>query len=226
MKNLIINGIIVLAMELLTPQITRAQGTLTYLSNLGQPSVGSEDVASNSWLAAEFQTGTDAGGYALNSIQLAMTDASGSPNGFAVMIYSQLTAFGASHPRTNIDTLNGSTDPSTAGIYIYTDSSNLILSPSTLYSIVLTSGIAVTNGAYEWSDVNTNSYTPVGGWVGGINNEQSANGLAWGRSSSIFPQFAIDATPTPEPSSSWLLLLGSGIFIYGRRAFRRHNKTS
>jgi hypothetical protein len=43
---------------------------------------GSPSVASDSWLAAEFGTGTDASGYVLNSVQLGMTDASGNPSGF------------------------------------------------------------------------------------------------------------------------------------------------
>jgi hypothetical protein len=59
-----------------------------YLSNLGQSSTGSLAVGSDSWLAASFGTGTNEGGYELNSIQLAMTDASGNPSGFTVMIYT------------------------------------------------------------------------------------------------------------------------------------------
>src|SRR6202044_1757535 len=81
-------GGFVLAAGLFVPQTTRAQGTLTYLSNLGQPSVGSEDEASNSWFAADFSTGNNIGGYSLNFIQLGMTNASGTPSGFTVMIYS------------------------------------------------------------------------------------------------------------------------------------------
>jgi hypothetical protein len=61
MKNLIIGGIIVLAVVLSAPQITQAQGT-TYLSNLGEPSTGSLAVGSDSWLAVSFGTGTNVGG--------------------------------------------------------------------------------------------------------------------------------------------------------------------
>ena len=212
----------VFAAGLFTPQIMQAQGTLTYLSNLGQPSAGSQGVASNSWMAVGFETGNNVGGYDLNSVQLTMTDASGVPSGFTVMLYSQLAILGHSIPRTNLDTLNGSTDPSIAGIYTYTDGSNFILSPSTFYYIVLAAGTATNNGAYQWSYANTSTYSSIDGWVAGTPGgyEVSANGLTWGGSSSPFPQYAINATPTPEPSSSWLFLLCSGIFIYVRRTFR------
>ena len=72
---------------LLTQRVTQAQGTLTYLSNLGQPSSGSDIVGSNSWLFTTFRVGTNPNGYVLNSIQLEMTDASGTPSGFTVMLY-------------------------------------------------------------------------------------------------------------------------------------------
>jgi hypothetical protein len=62
---------------LLAQQLALAQGTTTYLSNLGQASAGSLAVGSDSWLAAPFGTGFNAGGYVLDSAQLSLTDASG-----------------------------------------------------------------------------------------------------------------------------------------------------
>src|SRR6202044_2709741 len=106
---------------LFIPQIIKAQGTLTYMSNLAQPSTGNKLVGSNSWVATEFQTGANTGGYMLNSVQLEMADASGSPNGFTIMLYSPIVIFGPDVPQTNIDTLSGSIDPSTADVYTYTD---------------------------------------------------------------------------------------------------------
>ena len=69
MKNLIINGVIVLVFGFLAPQITQAQGTI-YLSNLDQPSTGSLAVGSDSWIGVPFLTGNNVGGYVLNSFQL------------------------------------------------------------------------------------------------------------------------------------------------------------
>jgi hypothetical protein len=212
--------IVVLAVALLAAQMTQAQGT-TYLSNLGQSSTGSAAVGSDSWLAAPFETGNDASGYLLNSIQLGMTDASGNPSNFTVMVYSAVIG-GAVLPGTSLDTLNGSLNPVTAGTYTYNASSSLTLSANTPYFIVLTAGTAVANGAYELSD---STYPPSSssGWRGDNGVLNSSDGISgWSPTPYLgIAQFAINATTVPEPSPSFLLLLGSGVFIYVRRAFRR-----
>src|ERR1700742_504020 len=82
-----ITNIIIFAIASLIPQIVPAHGTV-YLSNLGQTSAGSHAVASDTWYATLFATGTNSSGYDLNSVQLAMSDASGTPGNFMVMIYS------------------------------------------------------------------------------------------------------------------------------------------
>jgi hypothetical protein len=86
---------------------------------LGQASAGGEAVASDSWIAAGFGTGTNANGYDLDTIQLAMTGATGGPSGFTAMLYSAAGTFGI-FPGSNIGTLNGSANPSNAGTYSYT----------------------------------------------------------------------------------------------------------
>jgi hypothetical protein len=208
---------------LFIPQITQAQGT-TYLSNLGEPSTGSVSVGSDSWLAVAFFTGTNVSGYSLNSIQLAMTDASGNPSGFTVM----LCGFNGL-PGSSLGTLSGSTDPSTAGIYTYTPAANLTLLPRAGYSIVLTAGTAVADGAYGWSYgsyAGNNTYNQSGGWgtfvdvyaLGEIYT--STDGLSWGMHANGFfsnPQFAINATAVPEPNILSLLGLGGLGFLWHRR---------
>jgi hypothetical protein len=225
-RNYMKRIIIIFVVGLLTQQITQAQGT-TYLSNVGQASTGSLAVGSNSWYAALFFTGYNANGYMLNSIQLGMTDTSGSPSGFMAMLYAEnpLDVAGIS-PGSNIGTLNGSLDPVAAGIYTYTAPSNLTLLPGTAYFIVLTDGTAIANGAYESSLAGTYSYNSVGGW--GVGSDHGSVGVFYSSlagSSWIANygnlQFAIDASPIPEPSSSFLLLLGSGVAVYVRRALRR-----
>lgn len=110
------------------PGFVYAQGTL-YLSNLGVPSGGSNAIGSDSWLAAPFLTGTNSGGYDLNSIQLLMDAASGSPSGFRVSLYSDNSSSGS--PESSLGSLSGS-DPASGGIFTYT-TSGLSLSPSTWY---------------------------------------------------------------------------------------------
>ena len=156
--------IVMFAVAFFATQIIQGQGT-TYISNLGYISTGSSSVGSDVWFAADFFTGTNAGGYALNSVQLATTDASGNPSGFTVMLYSSISGF-ATFPGSNLGTLNGSLNPVTAGTYSYTPASNLTLLPSTSYFIMLTAGTTVANGAYEWSDSAYPPSSSVGWGVG------------------------------------------------------------
>ena len=212
----IINCIIGFAVALLAPQIVQAQGTMTYLSNLGQSPDGSNAVGSDSWLAALFGTGPNAGGYSLNSIQLGMANASGNPSGFTVMLYSEVGVTGY-FPGSSLGTLDGSLNPTTAGIYTFTPASNLTLSPSTYYFIVLTAGTTVANGAYEWNALNTFSYNPSGGW-GGVISWISNNGSLWTAHPPLdFSQFAINATVIPEPGVLSLFGLGGLGFLWHRR---------
>ena len=209
--------IIVFVIGLLVQQITQAQGT-TFLSNLDQPSVGSIALGSDSWLATEFYTGNNVAGYSLNSIQLEMTGASGSPNDFTVMLYTEagnISSF--TYPGVSLGTLNGSTDPSTAGIFTYTPTANLTLLRHTGYFIVLTAGTAVADGYYEWSFEGRYPYNSNNGWIGMLDAEQSSDGLSWSFYHAYGGQYVINATAIPEPSSLCLLLLGSGGLIYARR---------
>ncbi len=214
MKKIIIVGIIV-STSILAPQIVRAQGAVTYLSNLNQASAGSLAVGSDSWLAALFITGTNANGYMLNSVQLGMADASGSPSNFMVMLY---TAFigGATLPGSSLGTLNGSLNPTAAGIYTFTSVSNLMLSPNKQYYIVLTAGTMVANGAYSWSE-STFPPSSSGNWSASNGILQSANGTApWFPTAGI-AQFAITATAIPEPGVLGLFGLGGLAFLWNRR---------
>ncbi len=226
MKKIIIGDVIFFVVALLTSQSVQAQGVV-YLSNLGQSSAGSDMVGSDSWLAAGFFTGTNSSGYILNSIQLAMTNATGNPSGFTVMLYSAIPPSSSSNgeffPGSNLGALNGSLNPTTAGIYSYDPSSSLSLAPSTAYFLALTAGTSVANGAYEWDLANAN-YNPTGGWhappaVAVGDNYQSSDGSSWGILEAL-PQFAINATAIPEPGVLGLLGLGGLCFFWHCRRLR------
>jgi hypothetical protein len=200
---------------LLAPQIAEAQGTITYLSNLGQSSAGSLAVGSDSWLAALFFTGNNTGGYDLNSVQLGMMDATGNPNDFTVMLYSAISG-AAILPGSNLGSLSGSAAPTTAGTYTYTAPANLALSPNSAYFIVLTAGTTVANGACKWSIAGTDSYNPIGGWavIQGVSSGvySSSSGSSWNSLSGDYPQFAVNASAVPEPGVAGLLGLGGLLF--------------
>jgi hypothetical protein len=213
----IIAGVTAFALALLAPQLVQAQGTMTYLSGLSTNSTGSVAVGSDSWLAADFYTGINSGGYTLDSIQLGMADASGSPSNFLVMLY---TAFigGYVIPGSNLDTLNGSLNPTTAGIFTYTPASTLTLSNHTDYFIVLTAGTTVAGGAYN---LNESTYPPnsSGNWSVGNGIIQSSNGASpWSPTPYLgIAQFAITVTGVPEPSVLGLLGLGGLAFLWHHR---------
>jgi hypothetical protein len=124
------------SVSLLLTDMAQAQSTL-YISNLGQTPTGSAAIGSDSWIAQGFGTGSDAGGYILNSVQLLMDGASGDPNGFTISIYNK----SGNSPQDNLGNLVGS-DPLAGGIYSYT-ASDIILSPSTAYYIVITAAMPI-----------------------------------------------------------------------------------
>jgi glycerol uptake facilitator-like aquaporin len=199
--------IYILAVSLFAPQILQAQET-TYLSNLGQLPVSSNPVGSDSWYGADFYTGTNGDGYILDSIQLAMTDATGNPSDFTVMLYSA-TGVAGIYPGNSLGTLTGSLNPTPASTYTYAPAPSLSLSPSTEYFIVLTAGTAIAEGAYNWNYVGTYNYTQNGSWNTDADIFYSNNGgSTWNAlASSGFgdAQFAITATAIPEPGVMWLL---------------------
>ncbi len=213
----------------LAQQVSQAQG-IVYLSNLGQTSTGGTTVGSDSWLATQFITGFNAGGYSLNSIQLAMADAVGDPGGFTATLYTFGGSLaGAQYPGVSLGDLNGSVNPATGGLYTYTPTSDLILSPNTSYFIVLAAGTAVAAGAYEWSVETTSSdnFSSSDDWAGFVSFESSA-GSSWktiGGSypNFIVPQYAINATAIPEPGVLSLFGLGC-VFLFGIFCRRRHQR--
>jgi hypothetical protein len=97
----------------------------------------------------------------------------------------------------------------------------VLLSPDTPYFIVLTAATTVADGAYEWSVAGAGSYAPADGWkaplgVTAIDNYQSNDGSNWNILHGS-PQFAINATAVPEPSTFYLIFLGSGVLFYTRK---------
>jgi hypothetical protein len=219
MNKLIINAVAVFTVAFLIPQVSLAQGTL-YLDNISQSSAGDLGVGNDSWQAAGFQTGNNVGGYSLNSIQLDMADASGSPILFSVMLYKQVVGGPPmSSPGSSIGTLIGSSNPTLGGTYTYTPTSNITLSSDVLYFIVLTGGTSVNSGAYEWNFADANSYNPSDGWSsqGGVWTSSSGSISSWNSTTTIFPQFDISATPVPEPSVFGLFCLGSLGLLWHQR---------
>lgn len=191
------------------PMLVHAQGTL-YVSNLDQIPIGSAPVASNLWVAQAFSLGfaNDPSSNILNSIQLLMNDASGIPSGFTVSVFSSANN---GSPASLLGVLDGSTHPSTAGMYTYS-TPGIIIFPGKTYFIVVTAMTSGLQGAYTWSAANTFTQTGNTGWIIEDVYYSSANGTSWTEHlrENVF-QMAIYATPIPEPASLALLLVGMGL---------------
>lgn len=198
-----------------------AQGSTTYISTLGGPSGGSAAVASNSWFAQGFKSGTNVFGYSLESVSLLMGNSSGNPSGFTVILFDANGLF----PGSSVGTLSGSLDPVRAGTLSFTPTKPLIVPPSTHYFIVVTSSQPLSAGSYRWSYMSPSTNPPISlldGWRTYL-NAFSTNGVVWervgGETISGPFQFSIDAAAIPEPSGIAFFTIGAAFF--GVRLFRR-----
>ena len=220
MKNMISVGIVAFAAMLLAQRVGQAQGTMLYLSSLSQTYTDAKPVGSDSWLAARFVTGNNPGGYTFDSVQLGMADGSGSPSGFAVMLYSRSTNVFAILPGSSLGALSGPASPSSAGVYSYTPTTSLTLLPSTPYFVVATAGTAVANGAFNWG---LSAYPPgiaTGGWAeGNVLYRSTDGGSSWSQPLPYqgIGQVAIYATAIPEPGALSLALLAGLLLMRHRR---------
>ena len=86
MKKMLFDAMIVVAIGLLAPQTGSLAGNCLHF-HLKPASAGSVAVGSDSWLAVAVTTGGNPGGYALDSIELDMTPATGDPSGYTVQLY-------------------------------------------------------------------------------------------------------------------------------------------
>lgn len=183
---------------------TYSQGT-TFLSNLDETTSGGFLVGYPQRLAQPFYTGFSSSAFNLDSIQIAMDDASANVVGFSLSVHRDHEGM----PGDNLGHLIGSTNPALAGIYSYT-ASGITLSPATAYWIVAASDSSAI-GFCVWKTANSTNYISNDGWS--IKTEMPyglimtsvgviGNGIA--------PlQFAMNATPVPEPQIAGLC----GLFL-------------
>ena len=209
------------ATGILIPPACLGQGTV-YLSNLSLQSTGNASVASDSWHAQAFDTGTNRAGYVLNFVELRMVGASGNPSDFMVTIHTNRYPPVNVYPAGSIAQLVGSTNPVAPGINTYIPASPITLSGNGGYFIVVTAGTQVANGAYSWSMASSTPDNLAQGWFGG-QPFYSSDGISWAYSSSGFPQFAVSATPIPEPSTIALLGPGGYLLAVFRQTGRRRS---
>jgi hypothetical protein len=204
MKKLIISVACLTA--LLAPQSTHAQGIITYLDNTGQSVAGSLAIGLNyGSVGVEFQTGTNAGGYLLNDLQLLFADATGTPifSGLNVVILSDPS--GA--PGMNVAVLASSQDPVTAGFFTYSPQTSATLDSNTLYWLVISTTSEWLGSAHNLSYTSAATTSSPDGWA-------FTGNTAFGQPG--YPIFSIDATAVPEPSTLALGTLTLGLIAVMR----------
>ena len=177
-----------------------AQGTL-YLSNLSESAIG-YTVGGGS---QSFVTGSATNGYALTSVTLLMGLKLDNASNFTVSIFND----NAGSLGTLLGLLAGNSDPNTPGEYSYT-SAGLFLASSSTYWIVAACDSSSPNppiappGGYTWQETISQNIFTSDGWGVGVGNT--------GFNGAVF-QFAVNATPVPEPSTCALLGVAALLFL-------------
>jgi hypothetical protein len=186
---------------LMLPQSNQAQGVVSYLNNTSQSVVGNLSIGLDySSIGIEFQTGTNAGGYFLNDLQLLFADATESPiySGLHVVILSD--PFGA--PGMNVAVLGTSQDPLNAGFFTYSPQTSATLEADTLYWLVVSTTATALGSAYNLRYTTDATTTSLDGW-------EITGNTAFGQPG--YPVFSINAIAVPEPSTFILSVLGSAL---------------
>lgn len=197
MKGLV-TTILILFSPAVLPVTAISQGVV-YVSNLNEQLFGY--MVGNG--SQSFVTGISSNGYYLNNVTLLMGTWLGNASNFNVSVYSSLNNQAA----VLLGALAGTSDPETTGEYTYT-ASGLLLNPNTEYWIVAACDSWSTSplmppGGYAWQMTSSANYTATDGWS--INNIIGP-----------FPevqQFAINATPVPEPNVLIIFFLGASCIV-------------
>ena len=192
----------------------------TAVSNLGQSSDGS-----NFWIGVNatpitehdtfsFTTGTTAASFDFTGVTLKFASAAGSASGLTFGLYSTFnpsTDVGTGTLLTNLTLTSG--DPTVAGTYSLSGSASLL--PSTTYYLKISADTTAQGSFYQLS--STTSYAEsasLTGWSiqdGLYNwNQGSSN---WSLYTGSVPQFSVEASAIPEPST-YAALLGVGVLSF------------
>ena len=173
------------------------------VSNLGQSRSGLFSAGYQGYKAAnQFRTGSNAAGYTLSAVTIEIDRVVGSPPNLVVAIYPDSGGKPGSSART---TLSGS-NPTGAGQYTFTCSTNCGLAASTSYHVVLTAPNAGDND-YRWETTSSASETRQpsdNGWT--IDGADRDTGLGWQAETTDYSKFRVTALPNPSLTAPSLTL--------------------
>lgn len=166
----------------------------TFVSNMNNGAGGGIYVFDNQWVAREFTTGANAGGYQLNHVDLALNRFSSDPT-FAVSLWSD--ASNAPGSQLGVFTYAGSGTQ-----FNWVSGANL--NAATTYWITVSSTQSFDGStSHAWGATPDASFALAGGWTAGAALGSADQGGGWGNLPSNF-QFAVTATELtaiPEPST-------------------------
>lgn len=200
------------AAGMIAPSLALGQGVVTFIDNTGQPIAGNNGVGLSGVsqrLDIEFQTGTNALGYILNSVSFLMSGVGNTGGAAQIGVLNPDDTTGVFIPFV----VNSISNPTNTGLYTYTVPS-VTLSPDTDYWLMLNNK---GTGVYQWSYTSSTAGSALDGWtILSTLGPPGENGTG-------VPMFAISATAVPEPTSSGLVVAGALSFFCLAR-FRRVSK--
>jgi hypothetical protein len=204
-------GLLAMAGVVAAPLSSNAQ-SITYLDHPGSVINSGQAIQSDSWLGISFQTGTNSGGYSLDSMTMYNAGIAGNPSGFQFLLYADNMGV----PGSEIELLSGAS-PTGVGNYTFT-SSGVTLAPNTVYWAVATAAdSSISGNSYYWA-FDPNAATTIDGWSLGIDASSLGGGDSWYSSGGVGSPFtlSINAEPTPEPGAFSLMGLGL-LAVAGRK---------
>ena len=170
------------------------------VSNIGQSASSTSGVKYDEWSGSPFLAADDA---TLSSITIDLIDASTANGGFFLSLWSD----DSGKPGLRLLTLNGNTDPNTAGTYSYAGA--YALGSGTSYWVI--AGIDVNNGSWyhwNWTSSTGEDSGSLPGWdIPDQYNSSFNQGATWPNGNTGPQKFTINGT-VPAPATAALLLVG------------------
>src|SRR2546429_3307396 len=114
------------------------------------------------WVAQGFQTGTNSGGYLVNTVTIPFYHAFGFPTNFSLSVFSATSNSG---PDISLGILSGNSNPNQTSNYTFT-ATGLFLKPNTPYYLVAeaTGTVNYENDQFLWYRANTKTSDSTDGW--------------------------------------------------------------
>jgi hypothetical protein len=180
------------------------------VSNIGQSVGSTSGVRFEEWSGSPFLAADDA---TLSSITIDLIDATAANGGFFLSLWSDVSG----EPGLRLLTLNGNTDPNTAGTYSYTG--DYALDSGTTYWVI--AGIDADNSSwYHWTWTNSTAEDSgsLTGWdIPDQYNSSPDQGATWPNGFSGPQRFTVngDVAAVPVPGTAALPLIGvAGLRLY------------